>query len=466
MEFNKFAYNKTEEIINFFSKDKYLVGTSLLRVCFGLSIIYFYMLHYSHRYYLFSEYGVNIYTKKYKSSVLSLYNLSDDFLFFDLIYNFGIIVAVVFTLGYKGRIFTVLNYVFYSSLYNRMVHIGDGGDNLLYLVFFYMMFMKTTEYFSIDSIFKRESEIEKGKENLVTVVGKIFHNFFVYICIIQLCIVYFISAIFQIMGESWNNGTAIYYISQVEAFSVPGFKDFVFDNIYLSVVLAYFGILIKLFFPFFILLRRIKLLAVFCMVMFHLGIAATMGLISFSLAMIFMELLLFSDGEYKKMMQHYMLFYKDIWEFSRKINKQLSTKYFRKFRIIVLYDGWCSSCSNIIKRIKKIDVFDLIEFISFRGVSDHFFGTQETELEKRMHSYYVEEKRMVNGMDSFIQITKRLPILYIILPLLFLVKHIGLGNRIYDWIARRRMIIPINTCNEDCQLEVIHKANSIGEMKK
>lgn len=72
----------------------------------------------------------------------------------------------------------------------------------------------------------------------------------------QVSIVYVTSAIYQIMGETWNNGTALYYISQVKTVAMPFLESLVSQHIYLSVVICYSSVLLKIAFPFLIINKK------------------------------------------------------------------------------------------------------------------------------------------------------------------------------------------------------------------
>ncbi|MCG6197894.1 hypothetical protein H1215_12025, partial [Anoxybacillus sp. LAT_38] len=61
------------------------------------------------------------------------------------------IVTILYLIGWKGRIVSVLNFIFTISLMDRNVLISDGGDNIMRLVLFYLLFANTTAYFSADA---------------------------------------------------------------------------------------------------------------------------------------------------------------------------------------------------------------------------------------------------------------------------------------------------------------------------
>jgi hypothetical protein len=85
----------------------------------------------------------------------------------------------------------------------------------------------------------------------------------------------------------WQSGTALYYVLRTGEFGWPGYAELIYLNVPLMVALTYLTVAFQVSFPFLFWLNRytrLMALAVGCM--FHLGIAAMMGLITFSLFMI------------------------------------------------------------------------------------------------------------------------------------------------------------------------------------
>lgn len=275
---------------NYMIQERFLIGLSLIRIALGMIILYNYIIIYFQRNTIYGPLGImgDSYTG------LTLYNLSSDQWYFECIFHLGIVVAILFIIGYKGYLIGILNYILTFSFIEKGNLITDGGDNLMYLLLFYLLFANTTAYFSVDSK-KRLNNKNSNLRNLQNMLS----NFSVIACIIQVCILYFISGLYQVQGEVWSNGTALYYITQVDVFSNPTLTKYFLNNEYLSVIFTYASILVKLAFPFLILNKNTRVFAVISIVSFHIGIGLFMGLVTFSLTMICTELLLFKDAEYR-----------------------------------------------------------------------------------------------------------------------------------------------------------------------
>ncbi|WAA08796.1 HTTM domain-containing protein [Fervidibacillus albus] len=294
----KMKNNKLNNLYDKLTVYNHLIGASILRILFGIIILYNYIINYSMRHFLWYDTGIisdEIYNSTNKV-FFSFYGLNSSLLYFELLYHFSIFIAFLFTIGFGGKIIHLLNYMLFLSLISRNPLITDGGDNILVLCLLYMIFMNTTEHFSIK--FKLNKVIRIPQ--IPNKVKAIIHNYSIIFVVLQICVMYFLSAIFQVMGEKWNNGTALYYILQVDTFSKPFWEDILTSNIFFIVMITYMSIIIKLAFPFLLINKFTKYIAVTMMVGFHLGIALAMGLITFSATMIAIESILFSDYEYKK----------------------------------------------------------------------------------------------------------------------------------------------------------------------
>lgn len=324
----------------------------------------------------------------------------------------------------------------------------------MYLFLFYLLFANTTAYYSVDAQWlKKKREKRKGTE--LYKVEMIFHNFAILACIIQACILYMVSGLYQVMGDMWNSGTAVYYVLQVDAFSNPMFKELILNNDYLIVLSTYSAILVKLAFPFLLLNKKTKYIGVLFMVLFHLGIGVVMGLVTFSLIMVMADLVMMTDQEYSKLANYYN---QKKHRLKVRINIMLRRKMgqspaLQSHKMIVFYDGWCPFCIKSVNNLRRMDVFHLIRFTSFR---DHEvvkeYALHLSSLEKRMHSQN-QKGEVRDGIGSFIQISKRLPVLWMALPFLVMAEWLGLGQRVYDYIASKRNIVPTGKCEDECFIE-------------
>ncbi|MPY68290.1 hypothetical protein F8S09_16665 [Deinococcus sp. SDU3-2] len=194
-----------------------------------------------------------------------------------------LVAAVLLLLGRVTRWATLLALVTYWLIGMRNESLGDGGDNVIRILLFYMVLFLPADAPNPEGVRTRTW----------------LHNVGIVAVILQVIVVYAVAGLSKVMGELWTNGTAMYYIAQVDWFTTPYFKE-LFKNVWLAPLAAYATLAYQLSFPFLALSRyRLPLFAVG--IGFHLGIAVMMGLITFSAIMITLELFLIPDRDYARM---------------------------------------------------------------------------------------------------------------------------------------------------------------------
>ena len=285
-----------EKLYAWFRTPQHLMGASILRIAFGILILYTYIVNYPFRHYFWGNDGLidNAAYAEMNRVFFSVYGLFESPAMFELTYHSGMLIAFLFTIGFGGKSIQILNYLFTFSLINRNGFISDGGDNLMYVCLLYLLFMDVTVHFSVKRKKPAPAWKEKARDSFA-----IIHNFGFIFVIAQLCLMYFMSGLYQVMGERWHSGTAIYYVMQVEQYSTQLLPGFLLDNVEFLIFATYASILIKLAFPFALFNRYTKYIVIFGIVSFHVGILLQMGLVTFSLIMIAVDFLLISNAEYR-----------------------------------------------------------------------------------------------------------------------------------------------------------------------
>jgi len=115
--------------------------------------------------------------------------------------------------------------------------------------------------------------------------------------------------------------------------------------------------------------------------------------------------------------------------------------------MIVYYDGYCSMCNASKTVWKKIDFQKKLAFQSFRDLSSY-----PEAMEKSLHVSH--KGNWFQGYQALIEIAKQIPIMWFLLPFMYPVKWLGLGERIYQFVAKNRKIIPVNQCKDnECRID-------------
>ncbi len=126
----------------------------------------------------------------------------------------------------------------------------------------------------------------------------------------------------------------------------------------------------------------------------------------------------------------------------------------RRLRVTVYYDGWCPACTRSARWLDRLDLFSLVHYVSFRGLS----RVDQWRAERRILSID-GHGRVREGMDVMIQIASRSPLLWVtVLPLLVL--RGAVGQRAYDFLASRRLVLVPGPCGDHCPMAEQHEAEA------
>ena len=178
------------------------------------------------------------------------------------------------------RAATLVAWAVFLILGLRLPELNDGGDNFTALALFYLI-----------GVLPAGAVANPGS------LRAWLHNLSFLAVAIQTCMVYFVAGFMKLGGSYWQNGTALYVISQVEWFSIPEARAW-FKNPFIVMPATYSTMLFQIWFPI-ALFSRIKLWFLALAMAFHLGIVINMGLITFSTVMAGADLALISDAEFQ-----------------------------------------------------------------------------------------------------------------------------------------------------------------------
>lgn len=441
--------NTLVRFYRYYSVERHLIGSSLLRIFFGLNLLWMYLTNLKVAPLLWGPNGIittNMERRELHSlGTFSLYALSNSPLYFTCMFALGIILTIIYILGIMPRVLNVLFYILSYSIYARNGYILDGGNNILYLELFFMMFMQTGAYFSWNAKSVRH---KLQKTSYARPFLALVHNFSVLAVIIQICLMYFVSFLYKANGNEWIHGTAIYYVLRVNEFTIPGLNHYIYQTPVAVALLTYATMLFQGAFPFLVWFRKTKLLMFLGAIVLHAAIGWIMGLAWFSLTMISVELIIFNDKFYTSIVAWISNVAQRCGRNALKYKTRLKTmRWLRNRQVYVWYDGWCPFCTRSIELWRKWDIFELIVFISFRHISEEALPASIEHLEKRIHSRSVVSDDCRSGIASIAQICSRIPLLMPMSIVLICCEKVGIGHRIYDFVAKRRYIVPVGHCD-------------------
>ena len=267
-------------------------GTRAYRVVVGLVLLYQVLITYGQRHTIYGPdavYPFALFASAFGHMHVSLLALAPSALGFEVVYHGCLLVIALWTIGIRTWLTTPLTWLAMHSLHERCYGLWDGGDNITSLLLIYAVFMDLSPEREGDSTHRWAS------------YRNVVHNFALFACIAQVCLVYSVAGLAKIPGEYWQNGTAFYYVLASAEFGMTEWAKIIWDYPMLLAVLTWSPVVLQLAFPWVYIFggpmsRRVVVLVAMS---FHVGIFALMGLESFAVLMIAAELLLLSNEDYR-----------------------------------------------------------------------------------------------------------------------------------------------------------------------
>ncbi|MFC9124124.1 HTTM domain-containing protein [Streptomyces sp. NPDC057067] len=292
-----------------------LYAAAVLRIGYGLLYLAFLLREFPHRSEIWGpgspwtpELAQQLFEQSGWNSVLTL---SGSRTYFELCYAAAVVTSVLFTLGWRTRIMSVLFAVVVVSFHARAIFMTDGGDNLILLMALYLVLTACGRRWSLDARRSRRAVARAGttppsakpfwlqqltdaRVTLTTVV----HNCGLFVIAAQVCLLYGAAGLYKVQGPSWGGGTAIHYVLNLELFQPwPALSHLVDQYPTVIAVASYVTVLLQVAFPF-VLFGRLKYPVLAMLLGMHIGIAVLMGLPLFSGAMIVADAAFLPDRFY------------------------------------------------------------------------------------------------------------------------------------------------------------------------
>lgn len=192
----------------------------------------------------------------------------------------GQIISIIacWFLPYK-RLLTALVYFFTVNLYFKTVFIQNAGFNLLVIVLFLLIFM--------------DENADAIKHPILKTINITLSNFAVWAAWFQVFILYITASYFKLLGQTWLNGTAFYYVLFNDTYSHPWAKYMFIGSSFFVHAITWFALIFQLLFPVLIWFKKTKPVILLAGVLFHLLIIFVMGITDFGIIMLLMYLLFY-----------------------------------------------------------------------------------------------------------------------------------------------------------------------------
>ncbi|MGR8007195.1 HTTM domain-containing protein [Streptomyces hypolithicus] len=232
---------------------------------------------------------------------------TDSALVFWAWYALAVAASALLMLGWRTRATTVVFWFLVVAFYIRGSMANSGWALLSLLFANFLLFVASGRYWSLDARRRARkakrantdtdtdtdrgtdasasrfvfwgAETEELRRRLVTVL----HNAGLGMIALQVMVIYGSAAMYKIQGESWRNGTALYYSMMYDDFSTfPELSAWVASNGTFAALMAYVTVFSQMLFPALVFNRRLKYCILVVMLATHIGIGLLMALPMFS----------------------------------------------------------------------------------------------------------------------------------------------------------------------------------------
>jgi len=125
-------------------------------------------------------------------------------------------------------------------------------------------------------------------------------------------------------------------------------------------------------------------------------------------------------------------------------------------RALLLYDGRCGFCLESVKRLRVLDLFGWADPLDFHAQPDVAKLHPDLSPERCRSEMVLLERdgRLSGGFGAFKRLARRLPLLWPLVPLVYLPGASWVGTRLYRWVAAHRYLLHRNPVCADNQCAV------------
>ncbi|MEZ0392934.1 MAG: HTTM domain-containing protein [Pseudobdellovibrionaceae bacterium] len=341
----------------------------------------------------------------------SIFNMAGEAPYLYLFSAFGFLIYFAFLLGYQTRLANLLSWIFFVSFTARNPVIAHGGDDLIRMALFWLLFLPSHAFYSVDRALTSDADPRPPTR----ILNLASFSFF-----LQLILMYFSTALLKWHPRWVSEGSAIYYSLQLDQFiTVFGawFREFplsVLQAMTFVTLWAELVIPLLIFIPF----REsfFRWIAIGTFISFHFGL-----------------FLFFRLGSFPWICIAYWLAFipESFWQGSIEKLKV------RQKALVIFYDGDCGYC---LKMVSLIRTFLILPFVEVRKAQENpvLFS-----LMKEKNSWLV--KQTGNGdasfhFQAFLDLLKISPFHF--LNFIFSKRiFLEIGGRLYRWQALRRPLM-------------------------
>lgn len=187
-----------------------------------------------------------------------------------------VVFAACLLVGLMSRVSSVIVFLSLLSLHKRNPMILSGGDNLLRLDAFFMVFAPTGAALSVDRLIERYRGGRSEPKLIFPWAQRMIQ--------IQTTLVYLSTFCWKLAGHTWIDGTALYYVlhlSEFQQFAVPGA-----DNAVVIKLMTWSTLAVELALGTIVWIRRLRYWVLLAGICLHAAIEYALNIPLFSLTIV------------------------------------------------------------------------------------------------------------------------------------------------------------------------------------
>lgn len=276
----------------FFFREGPVDGICLFRILLGIVLLSTFLTDLAGHEEFWGPYGLvsnGTFERVFNGNHLNLFHvLKPTFNSLYLIMALHGLSLICFISGLKTRIATIVLLLTLTSLNQRNIYILNSADILMRILVMLLVFAPAGNKFSLDAI------LAKRKGRPLAERAPVWTHRLIQI---QIAVVYISTVIAKSRGETWLDGSAVYYATRIEAFTrfpVP----FILDNIIMLKFATWSAMAIELSLGTLIFIDEFRKPLILLGVLFHLGIEYMMAIPTFEILMIICLMAMFKIDEY------------------------------------------------------------------------------------------------------------------------------------------------------------------------
>jgi len=211
-----------------------------------------------------------------------------------------IVSIISFTLGYKTKSSLILIITLMVSFHQRNIWLLSSSEVLIRTITILIFFTHAEKALSLDAFFKNKYSKNPFPSHSNPWAFRLIQ--------IQLSVVYLLTVWHKLKGETWVDGTALYYATRLDEFkNLP--VPYVFDSIFFLRLGTWLTLLTEFSLGLFIWIKEARKFLIYIGIFFHLFIEYSMNIPFFEYVMCLLILSHLKSSEYEYFTHKIKFFY-------------------------------------------------------------------------------------------------------------------------------------------------------------